>query len=128
MDYCSWADEPHRVAKITDRHREYVVTPLAKSGVTLDMVNNFWNTQSFDLGLPKTGNTYGNCVGCFLKSRTTLNQVAMEHPEYLDWWVQQETKMQAKFRKDFPLYSEIKVPLTLNGISLNDTLPCHCTD
>lgn len=122
------ADEPHRVHKLQDRHRETVVAPLHKMGVTLEQVNNFWQAQSFDLGLPYTNNIYNNCVGCFLKSRSTLNEVAKANPQYFDWWDQQEQLMGAKFRKNIPTYGEMKVPLSINGTLFEDTLPCACTD
>jgi 3'-phosphoadenosine 5'-phosphosulfate sulfotransferase (PAPS reductase)/FAD synthetase len=122
------ADEPYRAHKLVDRHRETVVAPLFKMGVTIEEVNSFWQANAFDLNLPYINNPFNNCVGCFLKSRSTLNSIAIQAPEYFNWWANQEKLLKAKFRKEFPTYLEMRVPLSINGALFEDTLPCACTD
>lgn len=133
-------DEPHRVRKAKpDNASEERTHPMFDAGHTLDDVNAFWAKQPFKLGIPQH---LGNCVGCFLKGRSKIEQIARSHPESLAWWAEQEQKVREwddvrgpssySFRSDRPSYSSLlrmveQQPLLWNEDDF-DTMPCNCTD
>jgi 3'-phosphoadenosine 5'-phosphosulfate sulfotransferase (PAPS reductase)/FAD synthetase len=114
------ADEQRRLAKIGNQDygkHEEKVAPLGRSGVTKEMVGEFWRNQSFDLELPNiNGITYhGNCDLCFLKGASQIFSLISEKPERAVWWAKMETLALALaskpdgavFRKDRPNYSQM---------------------
>lgn len=127
------ADEPRRVAKIKDHGEEVKVCPLARAGVTLDEVTKFWDSCDFDLGFPRGDNSAGNCFGCFLKSRKTLESLIAQDPARMSWWTEMEQKIGARFRKDIPTYRQMIQQVSIQGVLFNgpDTegIACGaCTD
>ena len=128
------ADEPRRVARMKGDHKgETPVMPMALARHTEKDVLTFWQNQPFDLDLPGGNNTFGNCVGCFLKSLPKMQKIADAKSEHLDWWARMEKEQQKPFRLDRPNYHEIQVELTLQGRLFDDSLvddsiPCTCTD
>lgn len=127
------ADEPRRVAKIRDDGDEVKVCPLARAKVTIDDVSSFWAQSDFDLGFPPGDNSYGNCFGCFLKSRKTLERLIAEDPDRMRWWIEQEDRIGAWFRKDIPTYRQMFHQVSIQGVLFNgpDTegIACGaCTD
>ena len=80
------ADEPTRLRASPDK-RVVRWFPLADAGVSVRDVWDFWETQPFDLALPKGG---GNCTGCFLKSEAQLAALARDEPDQHDWWERME--------------------------------------
>ena len=88
---------------------EHVYMPLAGMGVTREDVNDFWESQDFDLNLPQNG-ALSNCVYCFLKGVGNLKAArdSMENlkargavdgfgsientPCDVDWWVRMESE------------------------------------
>jgi len=129
-------DEPRRVANIRkNTRRNPALTPMNEAKHTLQDVMNFWNKQTFDLGIPPH---QGNCQGCFLKSRYRLDLVAKETPEALNWWITQEAKVIGSavaknhtFRSDRPSYANV-LKQSLMQLPMfpdfDDTVSCHCTD
>lgn len=129
-------DEPRRVANIkSNSRRNPAVCPMYEAKHTILDVINFWNEQSFDLGIPQH---QGNCQGCFLKSRYRLDLVAKETPEAFNWWIEQESKIigseiakQRTFRSDRPSYLKM-LEQSKNQLRLfpdfDDTVSCVCTD
>jgi len=129
-------DEPRRVANIkSNSRRNPAVCPMYEAKHTISDVINFWNEQSFDLGIPQH---QGNCQGCFLKSRYRLDLVAKETPEAFNWWIEQESKIigseiakQRTFRSDRPSYLKM-LEQSKNQLRLfpdfDDTVSCVCTD
>lgn len=109
------ADEPRRIAKIRDHLEEIKVCPLARAGVTVDDVNSFWAASSFDLNFPPGDNSAGNCYGCFLKTRRTIERLIEQDPDRMKWWVRMEDKIHAKFRKDLPSYRQMFHNVTIQG-------------
>jgi len=94
------ADEPARVASkrhATDRYWDYAV-PLADAGVTERDVMAFWADQPFDLELAQHE---GNCDLCFLKGKRNLVKILVDRPELADWWIAQEDKVGATFRREW---------------------------
>lgn len=105
------ADEMHRVARIKagrERARD-VECPLAGAGITKREVSEFWKRQNFDLGLANiAGRTpHGNCDLCFLKPLASIRAIMRDVPGAADWWIEQERLTGARWRKDWPPYSEI---------------------
>lgn len=87
------ADEPKRVERALDRERTkkdrwHNACPLADDGITVKDVNAFWRKQPFDLEL--SGAWEGNCDGCFLKSRASIERMFLEHPRRMQWWSDME--------------------------------------
>ena len=127
------ADEPRRVAKIKHNKdslkMEEMICPMSDAGHIEEDVLNFWKNYSFDLNLPLDSNIFGNCVGCFLKSYGKLEAIAREEPEWMDWWISQEERMEQPFRIDRPDYKTIKRDAHKQiAFDFGDTIDCHCTD
>jgi len=144
------ADEERRVAKMRYSEQggrgdsfEFRVLPLAEAGDCLEDVTNFWAKQrsrddGFDLGFEPGSNLLGNCVGCFLKSKRRLDEIARMEPTALDWWARQEERLQGKtestagsfFRTDRPSYRQILLQAQAQPLLFDagddDTLPCDC--
>lgn len=111
------ADEPHRAAKLsasTDARDGNRLAPLAKVGVTAQMVGEFWAAQPFDLQLPNNGGKtmHGNCDLCFLKPAAQVQALIQEKPERAIWWIEAEKRLTssgqaARFRNDRPSYEQM---------------------
>ena len=125
-------DEPHRVHKLKDSSsNKDVLCPVYLSGHTINDVNAFWKQSDFDLELPMDNPSFGNCVGCFLKGQSKrMNAFRME-PEYADWWIRMEERMNATFRSDALPYRHI-LDMALNQGTFDfdalDIQECNCTD
>jgi len=107
------ADEMRRVnrARKPNRDRWTNVLPLADAGVTNRMVRAFWAEQPFDLQLLPFE---GNCDACFLKARPKLMEIERYRPDTLNWWIEQELRMEklakkgaGQFRKEYT-YTELQ--------------------
>ena len=131
------ADEPQRVAKLKkDDKSESPVTPLARAGVTLADVKQFWREQSFDLQLEQHE---GNCDLCFLKGAGKIRRIMRDKPELAEWWVKQESALPSTnggfctFRSDRPAY-RIQLQLAQRPTLFDEheadelSIACHCTD
>ena len=130
------ADEPRRAAKMP-KHK----VPLFTSGVTKEIVNEFWSKQSFDLELMihRGESLLGNCDLCFLKSMDKKMNIAREHPEKTVWWAKMEELVTEiipehqgagnLFRTDHPSYSEI-ANFSKNQYQLfnDESISCFCGD
>lgn len=137
------ADEQRRLAKIGNQDygkHEEKYAPLGHSGVTKEIVGEFWKRQPFDLGLPNiNGVTYhGNCDLCFLKGGSQILSLVQEKPNRAVWWAKMEELALtladkpdgARFRKDRSGYAEMmKFAETQTDFFGNDeTIPCFCGD
>jgi hypothetical protein len=96
-------DEPRRWAKIEATDLD-IELPLVKWKVTKKDVLDWWGKQDFDL---MVNEPYGNCDCCFLKGKGKLAIIAKEKPELFDWWIGQEKKSNATFKKEIT-YQQIK--------------------
>ena len=96
------ADEARRVNKGPSKDRWIYWYPLYEDQIAKKDIMNFWNAQSFDLGLvgPNGVTPKGNCDGCFLKSEATLAMMWRDHPERMQWWADMENKIGSSFHKD----------------------------
>jgi 3'-phosphoadenosine 5'-phosphosulfate sulfotransferase (PAPS reductase)/FAD synthetase len=106
------ADEAHRVPTKPPRERWTLAHPLADAGVTKADVSGFWAAQSFDLGL--RGPWEGNCDGCYLKSRASIERMTADYPARMRWWAEMEAVPRGKaagagrtFRNDREPYAAI---------------------
>lgn len=82
------ADEAHR--KSVNAQIEKVIYPLCDE-VKIDsrFIRNWWENQSFDLGLK---DYQGNCDLCFKKSLKKRLTIIKENPESAKWWLEMEQK------------------------------------
>jgi len=118
------ADEPRRVAKM--RGKEDYILPLADNGITQQDVQEFWQRQSFNLSIPST---LSNCTLCFLKGYGIKQSMVNEQPQLADWWIEQERKIGATFRKDHATYADMKMIATdQQGFDFSDdeSIACFC--
>lgn len=132
------ADEPRRVARMRgDIKAEHVEMPMARAGHTRADVGLFWTLSPFDLMLPGDDAAFGNCVGCFLKSRARLQRVARREPEAFAWWTRMESLRLSQspsaftFRSDRPSYEAMLHEARTQGVMFDDEeegLPCACHD
>lgn len=97
-------DEAHRATvskddRITNWH------PLFRSGVTKEMVSEFWRGQPFNLRLPhiENGNPFGNCVVCPLKSEHAKSLAYRERPKSFAWAEAKEVQIGATWRNGLSL-------------------------
>lgn len=123
-------DEPRRVVKMRNKDGYHV--PLADDKVTEVQISNFWQSQSFDLQLPKAEhNTLSNCDLCFLKGTKIKKSIIEHNPKLADWWIKQEKYMDATFSKDSPSYSQLQIIAKEqnNLFDFDDTtMSCFCGD
>ena len=109
------------------------VCPLYTNKVTIQDVFNFWQKNNFDLKLTNNnGKTLaGNCDLCYLKGRKTLTKIIKEKPDLAEWWIEQEKKINATFRKDGNYIDLVNLTnLEEKQIELfdDDTRSCFCHD
>ena len=100
-------DEPRRVAKQSRQNDSNVnawdsVCPLYQDKITVKEILEFWRKNNFDLKLTSENGqtTAGNCDLCYLKGTKTLTKIIKEKPDLADWWIAQEKKIDATFRKN----------------------------
>lgn len=139
------ADEPARVAKLSNPHSEPFdrIAPLAVANITKRDISAFWNSQPFDLKLPNNNGTtmHGNCDLCFLKGAGQVLALIREKPERAVWWIGAEGMAQssgiakgdgARFRNDRPSYSQMHDMALRHGelfsFEQDDISDCACTD
>jgi 3'-phosphoadenosine 5'-phosphosulfate sulfotransferase (PAPS reductase)/FAD synthetase len=125
------ADEPRRVHRLKADGKRDIVCPMYHAGHTLRDVLDFWASMPFDLDLPYKDNSYGNCVGCFLKGQTKTLRIFAEEPEQADFWIRMEDKIGATFRKDRPPYKQmLDMAVSQKGFDfdVDDLFECNCTD
>ena len=124
------ADEPRRVVKM--RSKENYLVPLADADVTESQIKEFWQNNDFDLAMPPAGqNTLSNCDLCYLKGYSIKQSIVEHSPSLADWWVDQEKKINARFRSDQPSYEKMQVIATDQGqlFDFDDTsIACFCGD
>lgn len=136
-------DEPHRVARISNRNKKErweTEAPLHAARITVQDIYKFWKENSFDLRLPNIGGKtpQGNCDLCFLKGANTIKNIMKSDPKLADWWIAQEQKklgtgndFAAHFRKDRGSYKQL-LKQTKDQLELFDfddaTDACFCHD
>lgn len=125
------ADEPRRVAKLGNQDygsHETRLAPLARAGIGVAEVGEFWSKQGWDLRLPNmSGKTmHGNCDLCFLKGGGQLLSLIREDPKRAEWWMKMERYSAEnfvertngdvfRFRLDRPSYAEMHKMATNHG-------------
>ena len=121
------ADEPRRVAKMKT-NKDVKLTPLASCEISEKDVWDFWNTNNFDLSLPKISGA-SNCDLCFLKGGNILMGLIAQKPERAVWWAAMEEKIGGRFRSDRPAYKEI-AKYTKDQIPMfsDESIGCFCGD
>lgn len=125
------ADEPRRVHRLKADGKRDIVCPMYHAGHTLKDVLDFWASMPFDLDLPYKDNSYGNCVGCFLKSTPKILRILAEEPAQADFWVRMEEKTNQPFRRDRAPYKQLlDMATSQQGFDFteDDLFECNCTD
>ena len=122
------ADESKRIVKL----RESLLSPLAQDGITQTDVQNFWKNNTFDLGIEFRNKVtpLGNCDLCFMKGYHQLQSIIQQHPQKALWWEEQEKRINGRFSKDRPSYSEM-MKFGKNQIDMfsdDETIACFCGD
>ncbi|NBW23571.1 MAG: Nin-like protein [Caulobacteraceae bacterium] len=145
LDWAEWdnmigirADEHRRAIKMSaDDKSECPVMPLHQAGIKKSDVLQFWQSHSFDLGLPIiNGETIGgNCDLCFLKSLPKIVTLVSQKPERATWWAKQEEWAQTqtsgdgnRFRNDRPRYADIHKFVDRQGDMFENSIECFCGD
>ena len=131
-------DEPRRVAKQSRQNDSNVnawdsVCPLYQDKITVKEILEFWQKNNFDLKLTSDNGqtTAGNCDLCYLKGTKTLTKIIKEKPDLADWWIAQEEKIDATFRKDGSYINLVDLTkLEDKQIELfdDDSRSCFCHD
>ncbi len=125
------ADEPRRVHRLKGDGKRDVVCPMYHAGHTLTDVLDFWQAMPFDLNLPYKDNSYGNCVGCFLKSTPKILRILSEEPSQANFWIRMEQKTNQPFRRDRAPYRQLlDMAVSQQGFDFgeDDLFECNCTD
>ena len=131
-------DEPRRVAKQSRQNDSNVnawdsVCPLYQDKITVKEILEFWQKNNFDLKLTSENGqtTAGNCDLCYLKGTKTLTKIIKEKPDLADWWIAQEKKIDATFRKNGS-YTDLLDLTKLEDRQLelfdDDSRSCFCHD
>ena len=108
-----------------------ILCPMYYAGHTLKDVLDFWASMPFDLDLPYKDNSYGNCVGCFLKGTPKVLRIFAEEPQQADFWIRMEEKIDAPFRKDRAPYKQLldmAISQRAMDFTADDLFECNCTD
>lgn len=93
------ADEAHR--KSNNAVKENLIYPLCDELiVNSKFIRNWWENQSFDLGLK---DYEGNCDLCFKKSLKKRLTIIKENPNVADWWEKMENKYSSEIIPRFDL-------------------------
>lgn len=123
------ADEPRRISKLRQRG---LLVPLVDAGITQAHVQDFWNKQPFNLGLPfRDGITpLGNCDLCFLKGPEQILGLVKDNPDRAVWWANQERAIGATFRSDRPSYGKLHRFVTDQSDMFSNagSVDCFCGD
>lgn len=110
--------------RFDERHRESntalkqgIIYPLIYDlQVDSSFIRNWWDRQSFDLGI----NDYqGNCDLCFKKSLRKRMTLIKENPKSVEWWIKMENKYSTEKLPRFDLRNHI----TFEGIVEKSKLP-----
>lgn len=119
-------DEPRRYHKLKasqGKDRWDYIFPLYDLRITEKEVYQFWKDAAFDLGIPSQ---HGNCDFCFMKGLNKKIWQAQVMPDKLDWWIEQERKVGARFNKDYD-YETVK-HMALNPTLFEPEIGCFCGD
>jgi 3'-phosphoadenosine 5'-phosphosulfate sulfotransferase (PAPS reductase)/FAD synthetase len=119
------ADEPKRVSDLYAQsgYTHDYICPLYDDDITSEYILTWWKTQLFDLKLDQSGYE-GNCDFCFLKARHKLHRLAKERPRDIDWWIRQEERTGAEFRKG-KKFVELKLLDSVPEENAQFTCFCH---
>jgi hypothetical protein len=99
------ADEQHR--KSINAEKENIIYPLIDiMPVSSKFIRNWWEKQSFDLGLK---DYEGNCDLCFKKSLKKRLTIINENPNVANWWLEMEQKYSSEEIPRFDLRTNVSV-------------------
>lgn len=87
------ADEKHRL-----KSNPKYIYPLAEINVNEKFIRDWWQRQSFDLGIK---DYEGNCDLCFLKSKRKKLTLISENTNIVDWWQKMEENYGSEYQSKF---------------------------
>lgn len=120
------ADEQRRAAKMTDK-----LIPLVLAGIKQKDVQDFWNKNSFNLGLNFSNGVtpLGNCDLCFLKGKSQIVSLIADKPERAIWWASMESLIGGTWRNDRPSYEAMaKASSDQTDMFSDESISCFCGD
>ena len=128
-------DEKRRANKVyfeecLKEEKGYVMFPMNEAGATLEDVNSFWESMSFNVDLEEWE---GNCDHCFLKKDWKQVAIIRKKPHLVQWWKDMESIDGIKqFRKEYTFEHLEDVALgrvqTLLDFGGEEDMSCFCTD
>lgn len=87
------ADEKHRL-----KSNPKYIYPLSEINVDEKFIRDWWERQSFDLGIK---DYEGNCDLCFLKSKRKKLTLISENTNIVDWWQKMEENYGSEYQSKF---------------------------
>ena len=96
-----------------------------------DIKNTIKNNFDLKLTSENGQTTAGNCDLCYLKGTKTLTKIIKEKPDLADWWIAQEKKIDATFRKNgsyIDLLDLTKLEDRQLELFDDDSRSCFCHD
>ncbi len=98
-------DERHR--KSNNAEKENIIYPLCDEiKVNSEFIRNWWDRQTFDLGLK---DYQGNCDLCFKKSLKKRLTIIKENPNVAEWWQEMEQNYSNETIPRFDLRTNISI-------------------
>ncbi len=98
-------DERHR--KSNNAEKENIIYPLCDEiKVNSEFIRNWWDKQTFDLGLK---DYEGNCDLCFKKSLKKRLTIIKENPNVAEWWQEMEQNYSNDVVPRFDLRTNVSV-------------------
>jgi hypothetical protein len=122
------ADEERRVKNYRSTYKGTVTRfPLYEKGITKAMVDAFWLSKPYTLGIPAI---LGNCDLCFLKGKNNIIKLMAMYPELADKWIADEERSGNTFFPDISYKQLLAVAKEQRkDFNLKEAEPaytCHC--
>lgn len=124
------SDEQQRIVKSKPRWVKYHQRfPLNELGIDKQMVNAFWETQPYNLEIPRI---LGNCDLCFMKGKNAIIAILKVYPELSERWIADEVENGGTYIKgiSYKTMLEIAKNNLFKDYDLNKAEPafdCACT-
>lgn len=121
------ADERTRINRLRAKKEKWIYALVDDFPTTKQMVNDFWQKQDFQLGIP---DYLGNCDLCWKKSQKKRLRIIQGHPEKADWWENEELNDgEYVFDREGNSISKLRsmaADLSLQGNLFDNEIGCSC--
>lgn len=96
------ADEQQRILSHKEKYKKVTtVFPLNETGITKEVVDNYWRSKPYNLTFPNSGTLLpkilGNCDLCFLKGKNVVMAIMKKYPELAEKWIHDEDQAAKRF-------------------------------